>query len=195
MNLCWKKFVIVDMEKQIIVLLNIGNDWSWCNTLFSSWAWGDSLSFLDSWANIISPTVAVMITRIRMKSVVEKREVIWQFSSKKSSHRSSIPSQGTAQMLLLVYRWRQGRVANLERISHFWHLPIFPYLLINSNNTNSEIKIQGGYSQNFLRKFVKISITLGLNILSFLRLKVLFWSNYHSRLILSTIKYLFLMWN
>jgi hypothetical protein len=32
----------------------------------------------------------------------------------------------------------------------------------------------GGYSQNFLCKFVKISIALGLNILSFLRLKVLF---------------------
>ncbi len=35
----------------------------------------------------------------------------------------------------------------------------------------------GGYSQNFLRKFVKISLTLGLYILSFLRLKVLFKAN------------------
>ncbi len=28
---------------------------------------------------------------------------------------------------------------------------------------------QGGYSQNFLRKLVKISVTLSLNILSFLK--------------------------
>jgi hypothetical protein len=35
-----------------------------------------------------------------------------------------------------------------------------------------------GYSQNFLRKFVKISVTLGLNIISFLRLKELFKSKY-----------------
>jgi hypothetical protein len=34
-------------------------------------------------------------------------------------------------------------------------------------------------SQNFLRKFVKISVTLGLSILSFLILKVLFYSKYH----------------
>ncbi len=33
-------------------------------------------------------------------------------------------------------------------------------------------------SQNFSRKFIKISVTLGLNILSFLRLKVLFKSKY-----------------
>ncbi len=37
-----------------------------------------------------------------------------------------------------------------------------------------ETKIQGGYSQNFLHNFVKISVTLGLNILSFLRLKSAF---------------------
>jgi hypothetical protein len=33
---------------------------------------------------------------------------------------------------------------------------------------------QGGYSQNFLYKFVKISVSLGLSILSFSILKVLF---------------------
>jgi hypothetical protein len=32
--------------------------------------------------------------------------------------------------------------------------------------------LQGGYSQNFLRKFVKISVALGLNILRFYRSKV-----------------------
>ncbi len=32
----------------------------------------------------------------------------------------------------------------------------------------------GGYSQNFLRKFVKIDVTLGLNILRFYRSKVFF---------------------
>ncbi len=36
------------------------------------------------------------------------------------------------------------------------------------------LKDQGWCSQNFLRKFVKITVTLGLNILSFLRLKVFF---------------------
>jgi hypothetical protein len=35
----------------------------------------------------------------------------------------------------------------------------------------------GGYSQNFLRKFVKISITLGLNILRFYRPEVFFTAN------------------
>ncbi len=34
------------------------------------------------------------------------------------------------------------------------------------------LRDQGGYSQNFLRKFVKISVTLGLNILRFYRSKV-----------------------
>ncbi len=42
----------------------------------------------------------------------------------------------------------------------------------------------GWYSQNFLRKFLKISVTLGLNIFRFLRLKVVFQSKYHKRLIL-----------
>ncbi len=41
-----------------------------------------------------------------------------------------------------------------------------------------EILNQGGYSQNFLRKFVKFFVTLGLNILGFLRLNVLFQSKY-----------------
>jgi hypothetical protein len=36
---------------------------------------------------------------------------------------------------------------------------------------------QGWYSQNFLRKFVKIAVTLGLNILRFYRPKVFFKAN------------------
>jgi hypothetical protein len=32
----------------------------------------------------------------------------------------------------------------------------------------------GGYSQNFLRKFLKISVTLGLNILNFFKTKSAF---------------------
>ncbi len=36
------------------------------------------------------------------------------------------------------------------------------------------VESQGGYSQNFLRKFVKISVTLGLSILSFFNTKSYF---------------------
>jgi hypothetical protein len=39
------------------------------------------------------------------------------------------------------------------------------------------LKRLGGYSQNFLSKFLKISVTLGLNILSFYRPKVFFKAN------------------
>jgi hypothetical protein len=45
---------------------------------------------------------------------------------------------------------------------------LFPVLI------NFSIPVLSGYSQNFLCKFVKIFVTLGLYILSFLRLKVLF---------------------
>ncbi len=31
----------------------------------------------------------------------------------------------------------------------------------------NNFKNKGGYSQNFLRKFIKISVTLGLNFLNF----------------------------
>ena len=37
------------------------------------------------------------------------------------------------------------------------------------------VKSLGGYSQNFLCKFVKISVTLGLNILSFFKTKSAFF--------------------
>ncbi len=37
---------------------------------------------------------------------------------------------------------------------------------------------EGGYSQNFLHKFVKIAVTLGLNILRFYQSKVFFQSKY-----------------
>jgi hypothetical protein len=39
---------------------------------------------------------------------------------------------------------------------------------------SSEIADQGGYSQNFLSKFVRFFVTLGLKILRLFRLKVLF---------------------
>jgi hypothetical protein len=39
-------------------------------------------------------------------------------------------------------------------------------------------KVLGGYSQNFLRKFVKIAVTLGFNSLRFYRSKVFFQSKY-----------------
>ncbi len=45
----------------------------------------------------------------------------------------------------------------------------------------------GPYSQNFLCEIHKIFVTLGLNILRFSRLSV-FWSNYHLKLMLHTIK-------
>jgi hypothetical protein len=53
---------------------------------------------------------------------------------------------------------------------------------------------QGGYSQNFLRKFVKISVTFGLYILSFLGLKVLFKAKFDV-VYCKVIKYLFFMFN
>ena len=49
---------------------------------------------------------------------------------------------------------------------------------MNENETDALQKqsffLQGGNSQNFLRQILNIFVTLGLNILRFLRLKVVF---------------------
>jgi hypothetical protein len=57
---------------------------------------------------------------------------------------------------------------------------------------------QGGDSQNFLGKLVRIFINFGLKTLRFFRFTITFWSRYHWRVMLTTVQiimYLFSMNN
>ncbi len=98
------------------------------------------------------------------------REEVWQFSS---------------FLILQLHTFLNNK--DLTCLKYLEHLNFVLFIMI-----------LGGYSQNFLQKFVKNCVTFGLNILSFLRLKVLILNQISLDVDITYIissKYLFLIWN